>query len=304
MGRSFHSFLTLLVGVAMLILATLFVFAKPPVVDSAPITNPVYSYSKIVAPALLDSVAAYIVLDEETGDVLLEKEADTPRPIASVVKLFGAAALLGGADLEATTTIETSDVLAPEDFGKLAVGDSYTVRDLLFPYLLESSNDAGVVIGRVASAAIKTEIATLLATTGLTGAVVIDDINGLSDSTIATPRAVAMMVRHLARTEPTLFDITTLPRYLGQAPLVNNSPFVGMPAYRGGKHGYTPAAGKTFVVRVVVPFADGERTLIIAALDVADYETTYLDLLTLTRESVSRVSAATSSSGILPSSSE
>ena len=54
--------------------------------------------------------------------------------------------------------------------------------------------------------------------------------------------------RNIYRNQPHVFDITVLPQYIGtQTGWMNNNPFVGVEGYKGGKHGYTTAAGRTAV---------------------------------------------------------
>lgn len=258
-------------------------------------------YQYVITPtAPVPGVAGYIVLDEETGEVLLSLAPDVARPTASVVKLVVAAAALRSGLLEATTTITSSDVAAPEDFGKLTVGEVYTLRELLFPYLMESSNDAGAVIERTWGEELSPIIAEVLAAAGVSHSITAADFNGLRHETTATPAALARLTKSLVKITPTVFDITTLPQYLGHQPLVNNSPFIGASDYEGGKHGYTPEAGKTAVVRFRTTYPDGERTLIAVLLGAEDSKIALEAMKTVLRESVARIPQSTEDSVIIP----
>lgn len=260
-----------------------------------------YAYALVPADPIPD-MTSYLVMDEATGEVLLSKDADVPRPTASVIKLLVAAAALQSDLLTATTTITYSDVAAPEDFGKLAVGEVYTLRELLFPYLMESSNDAGAAISRTWDEELTPIIEEVLAAAGVADAITVADFNGLATDTLATPAALARLAQYILDTTPTVFDITTLPQYVGQQPLVNNSPFIEDGDYEGGKHGYTPAAGKTAVVRFRVDYPDGERTLIAVILGTDGNKAALAALKVALKESVTRVPQSQGDSAILPAS--
>ena len=261
------------------------------------------SYQYVVAPTEpVPGVSGYVVIDEDTGEVLLAQAADVSRPTASVIKLLVAAAALQSDLLEATTTISWSDVVAPEDFGKLTVGEVYTLRELLFPYLIESSNDAGAAIERAWGEELTPIITEVLADAGVEDAITAADFSGLSPKTTATPAALARLTQHLKKTTPTVFDITTLPQYVGHQPLVNNSPFIADSDYLGGKHGYTLEAGKTAVVRFRATYPDGERTLVAVLLGTDDSKAALIDLKAALAESVTRTPQSAGDSAILPAS--
>lgn len=264
-------------------------------------TDTAVSYEYSVTPREpIPDVSAYVVMDETTGEVLLAKDADIPRPTASVIKLLVAAAALKSDLLAATTTIIASDVAAPEDFGKLAVGEVYSLRELLFPYLIESSNDAGAAIERTWGEELTPIIGEVLADAGVADTVTVADFSGLSPKTTASSNALAHLAKYLSENTSTVFDITTLPQYVGQRPLVNNSPFVTDEDYQGGKHGYTPEAGKTAVVRFRTTYRDGERTLIAVILGTEDNKAALAALKAALDDSVTRIPQSAGDSAIIP----
>jgi D-alanyl-D-alanine carboxypeptidase (penicillin-binding protein 5/6) len=251
-------------------------------------------------PATLPAIAAYVVMDEATGEVLLSQNEATLLPTASVVKLLVAGVALVSVDLSASTTITAGDVATEEDFGQLSVGEVYTLRELLVPYLLESSNDAGAAIRRTWGGELATGLADLFRDTNTTDTVSLAEYNGLSSETKATARALATITRVLADEHPELFDITRLPRYVGPtATLVNNSPVHTVAGYQGGKHGYTEAAGRTLVARIATPFPDGERTLIYVILGGTNQATDLATLKGLVDEHVTRIPRPATTSVIL-----
>jgi len=185
----------------------------------------------VVEPVKPDvSAKAYVVIDVTTGDTILQHNASQVLPIASITKLFTAAALTS---YDEEITITATDVAAEGRAGKLEVGQVYRARELLFPLLLESSNDAAAALAR--------RLDTISLDT-----VPLADASGLSSQNQASALQVAVAVRNLYHTQPYLFDITQLEQYIGTyTGWVNNSPLYQFSGYRGGKHGYTEAAGKT-----------------------------------------------------------
>lgn len=190
---------------------------------------------------------AYLIENLETGAVVFEKNKDEARPIASLTKLFTAAIANQTDSLEEDTLIVWQDVVTEGTSGSLGLGQVYTVRDLLFPLLLSSSNDAASAVERVIGSEVYTAKKTeVLTSAGLTNTE-LKDASGLSDQNTSTPAELAKFLRYLKDSEPYVLDITRLKSYVGPYHgWINNNPGVSYEAWRGGKHGYTYAAGRTF----------------------------------------------------------
>lgn len=192
------------------------------------------------------TAAAWSVFDSETGEVLLAQNADTPLPIASIAKLAVAAAIYRSDTLFSTTTVTWSDVAAEGRAGSLAAGETYTRHALLFPLLLESSNDAAATLFRSDSTLVERMNAFAdekgLAMTHFA------DTSGISSANVSTAGELAALAHAIYAHERHLIDITALPYYASpERGWRNSSPFAGRSDYRGGKHGYTPAARHTAV---------------------------------------------------------
>ena len=210
--------------------------ASPPL-SNEEISDETQLSPKVVSPA--ESVAvtakAYGVFDIETGELLLAHNSDSVLPIASVTKLFTAAAVLEASGITEELTITPEDVATEGRAGNLQSGQVYSTHELLFPLLLESSNDAGTAIKRT------------VGTISVAGRALADG-SGLSSYNRASVEELAGEVRNLYFSQPHIFDITRLTQYIGTyTGWINNSPVKDLPGYRGGKHGYTDAAGRTLV---------------------------------------------------------
>lgn len=206
------------------------------------------------------SAHAWQVFLVETGEVLFAHNADEVLPIASVTKLFTAANMIERGDLSASTTIVWGDVITEGRAGKLAYGEEYTNRELLFPLLLESSNDAATAFLRVHPTLLD-EIALYTDGVALTQTVIADP-SGLSDKNVSTATELAKVLRYIYFTHPEVFDITRLSSYYSKDNgWINNSPFVDDDGYLGGKHGFTYEAGRTAAVIFEESLGDEKKVL-------------------------------------------
>ncbi len=181
------------------------------------------------------SAVAYGVFDIETGEFLLSQNSDQILPIASVTKLFTAVEAVESELIDETVIVNLLDVATEGRSGKLEVGQSYKLRELLFPLLLESSNDAATVFERTLG---KISFADKILADG----------SGLSSQNTATVKELSQEVRRVYLDKPYVFDVTKLKQYVGKyTGWINNSPVRDLSGYQGGKHGYTKEANHTLV---------------------------------------------------------
>ncbi len=96
--------------------------------------------SAAAAPGI--SSLSAVVYQPDSGLILYEKDARTPRPMASTTKLM--TALLAAQLLDVDVTVRVPAAALPVEGSQvgLAAGDEVTVRDLLAGLLLASGNDA------------------------------------------------------------------------------------------------------------------------------------------------------------------
>jgi D-alanyl-D-alanine carboxypeptidase len=220
---------------------------------------PAFTIADGSAPVL--SVNSYLVFDTKTGEILASQNPDAVHPIASVTKLFTAAAILENFNPESTTTITWGDLSAEGEAGDLKPHQVYTYRELLFPLLLESSNDAALALEHSTKGELTKSLETVAKKYGAEHAH-FADASGLSASNTATARDLMNFSRAVGEKYPFVYDISELPQYIGSyTGWLNNNPVFNTDSYRGGKHGYTPAAGRTLVAQFSERFAVGDRTI-------------------------------------------
>jgi D-alanyl-D-alanine carboxypeptidase (penicillin-binding protein 5/6) len=87
-----------------------------------------------------------ILLQSQTGDVILRKGADAERPVASATKLMTALLVLERTKLNDVFSAVPYQAQTAESRINLKAGERMSVRDLLRALLLESANDAAATL--------------------------------------------------------------------------------------------------------------------------------------------------------------
>ncbi len=238
---------------------------------------PRYAIADTAMPEV--SALAWGIFDTDTGQLLLAHNADEQYPIASVTKLMTAFVVLEDMDLAATTSVSWRAVNTEGRAGRLVANDVLFVRELLFPLLLESSNDAAEVLAEYFG---RTDfINTMNARASMLGMrhTVYGDPSGLSPQNVSSVSDLATLLNYLAAYKRFPLDISLLQQYVGtEHTWWNNSPAMTLVGYRGGKHGYTDEANRTFAAIFATGFESGyerEITVVLLGSDdiVADIET-------------------------------
>ncbi|MDQ2907388.1 MAG: D-alanyl-D-alanine carboxypeptidase [Chloroflexota bacterium] len=100
-------------------------------------------------PPAIDASEA-ILLDADTGRILVDIHGETPRPMASTTKIMTALIAIQAADLNQVITIHQDAIdevlLNGGSSARLVVGDQIALKDLLYGLLLPSGDDAAVAI--------------------------------------------------------------------------------------------------------------------------------------------------------------
>ena len=92
--------------------------------------------------------ASYIVLDADSGRVLLEHNADTTRPVASTQKLLTGLIVAEDGNLDKNVRVEASDTWAEPSKLYFKAGEVYSRYKLLDVFLVHSMNDVARCLAR------------------------------------------------------------------------------------------------------------------------------------------------------------
>lgn len=202
----------------------------------------------------------YLIFDATTGTPLASHRESEVHPIASITKLFAAEAVLDTFDLTQEVIITADDTAHVGRAGKLIPGDVYTTRQLLFPLLLESSNDAAAALTRAGAGTLVQEMNSIASRLSLLSTHFTDP-SGLESANTSTADDVALYLRHLSTSAPHLLDITSLKQFVGEETTwINNNPGYSK-NFIGGKHGYTDDAGSTIAALYITTISGEERTI-------------------------------------------
>ncbi len=203
---------------------------------------------------------SYIVADLESGDVLASYAERVPLPIASLSKMMTALVSLETINQYQETKVSRTAYGTYGAQGNLSTGEKIKISDLLYPLLLESSNDAAEVLAEFAGR--KSFIKNMndkAASIGL-AQTEFEDPSGLSKNNISTAEDLFKLVRYIYKYKSYVFEITRLKDYSNDDHTwYSNSKFRNDENYLGGKNGYTDEAHHTLVTLVELPLGEFEK---------------------------------------------
>lgn len=217
--------------------------------------------------------ASALVLDQSTGQALLEKQAGAVVPIASLTKLMTAMVLLD-AHLDPsellTITNEDKDSLRHSK-SRLPVGTRLPREQALLLALLASENRAAHALGRTFPGGLPAFVLAMNAKAkelGLTGAR-FEDPTGLSSNNVATAWDLARIIQ-AAYAYPEIRDFSTRPETTLQAgrrsiQFPNTNALVRNRRWNIGlsKTGYIEEAGRCLVMQAML----ANRPVLVILLD-------------------------------------
>jgi len=218
-----------------------------------------------------------ILIDDQSGEVLWQHNPDLPLPPASTTKIVTAMLALQSGRLEDSLSVTPEAAQAPPSKISLRPGWKMRLRDLVYAVLLNSANDAAVVIAEGLSGSVRSFAERMNAQARAMGATNTHFVNpnGLpADNHYSTARDLATMFsygmrnplfEHIVNTKTTEVSPSFGTRRLIK--LHNHNRLLGN--YRihvVGKTGWTIAAKKCFVGAAE---ADG-RQIVVAVMGSRD----------------------------------
>lgn len=222
-------------------------------------------------PPVITAKAA-ILIDDQTGEVLWERNPDLPLPPASTTKVVTALLALQSGRLDEPLKVTRKAAKAPPSKISLRPGWKMRLRDLVYAILLNSANDAAVVIAEGLSGSVHNFAKRMNATARALGATNTHFVNpnGLPAANhYSTARDLATLFSHGMRNP--LFEKIVSTKTTSVSPwgthrrikLRNHNRLLGNYRIRVvGKTGWTIAAKKCFVGAG----SAGGRDLVVAVL--------------------------------------
>jgi D-alanyl-D-alanine endopeptidase (penicillin-binding protein 7) len=228
--------------------------------------------SKTNDPLALRSNVAF-VMDQQTSEVLLEKNASVALPIASITKLMtGLVVVQAHQDMDEMITITDADVdHLKYTSSRLRVGARMRRADLLHIALMSSENRAAAALGRNYPGGISAFVEAMNGKArelGMNDTHYVDS-SGLSSQNVSSARDLAKLVG-VAHHEPLLRQFTTDPNNVvavsGRPMQFHNTNYlVAQPDWNIGlqKTGFINEAGRCLVMQALIQ----GRNVIMVLLD-------------------------------------
>ncbi|MEK9186325.1 MAG: CapA family protein [Patescibacteria group bacterium] len=203
------------------------------------------------------SAEAFLVADIKNGTITQQKNKEEILPIASITKLMVAAVSIETLNQHNPIAI-TEEILKEGygNYGSLRSGETITAGEMLYPLLLESSNDAAVAL---ATARGKENFIKLMnQKAGALGMLNtnFEESSGISEKNTSTAQDLFLMAQHLYNNEKWILNITKKEEFRFWK---NNSSFAGDERYLGGKNGYTEASFDTALALFSLPSKESEN---------------------------------------------
>ncbi|MGN8647112.1 D-alanyl-D-alanine carboxypeptidase family protein [Gracilibacillus sp. HCP3S3_G5_1] len=200
------------------------------------------------------SAESAILMDQETGRVLYEKNADNPTLIASITKILTAIIAIESGELDEYVKISDNAISVEGSSIYLKKEDKITLEDLVYGLMLRSGNDAAIAISEHIAGSqegfsyLMNEKARWI---GMTNSH-FDNPHGLDSEThYSTAYDMALLMKYAMENE-TFRKISATSSYQSSARdyawINKNKLLTQLYKYsNGGKTGYTRAAGRTLV---------------------------------------------------------
>ncbi len=255
-----------------------------------------YSLENVKALPKLTS-RAYLAADLETGEIIVEQNQDLVAPIASVSKLMTAVVAKENMDMQKIAIVSRDSYNTYGAQGELTLGEKIKVYDLMYPLLIESSNDAAEVIadayekGHEAFLALMNKKAAEL---GMSNTYY-EDPSGLNPKNVSSIEDLLKLGRYIFVNHPELYNMTRVRQYsILKHTWANQNRFLNYDTFLGGKNGFIDEAKKTTVSLFDVNMAKGgKRAVVIVLLKSDDREGDAVKIINLLKKSA-EFSVATS----------
>jgi D-alanyl-D-alanine carboxypeptidase (penicillin-binding protein 5/6) len=212
----------------------------------------------VAAPEIYAKSA--ILINADTGRTLYQKNADTPRQVASTQKLLTALIVVESGNLDAPVVIHAADTAVEPTRSGARAGQVYSRRQLLNAMLVHSCNDAAAALARDHAGSIEAFAVLMNSRAQELGAYssCFVNPNGLPAPQHSTARDMARIAFRAYR-RPELREIIRQPAYLfrfnsGRVKMLEstNKLLGRCPGVDGMKTGYTDAAGRCLVTSATI----------------------------------------------------
>ncbi len=200
------------------------------------------------------SALAYIAGNVTTDQVYVSRNAKKVLPVASMSKLVTAFAATDQLPATTTITITAEEANVPPDGSGIAIGETYTLQEILYPLLLDSSNVAAEALASTTDRKNFLELMSSYAWEIGMSTAFFADPSGVNPHNAASAVDLFALAKYLYKYRPDVLALTrtastsvaTTTEH-GSHDFVSTHPFVLDSRFIGGKTGRTPEAGDTML---------------------------------------------------------
>jgi D-alanyl-D-alanine carboxypeptidase len=210
--------------------------------------------SVVVTPSDGISALAYIAANVLTDKVYAERNAKQVLPIASMSKLVTAFAATDMLPATTSITITKEEASAPPDGSGIGEGETYTLEEILYPLLLDSSNIAAEALASTTDRMNFLELMKSYAWEIGMSTAYFADPSGVDPHNRASAKDLFALAKYLYKFRPDILALTRVVSISTATTTEHDShdfvsihPFVTDPNFIGGKTGRTPEAGDTML---------------------------------------------------------
>lgn len=194
------------------------------------------------------SAKSYVIKDVKSNKIIAQKDSDKLLPIASLTKLVTAVVADKVYKGDEKIKITESIMSAYGNTAQFRVGEVILAKDLFYPLLMVSSNDAAEAFaqayGRKEFIRAMNEFVQSIGAYRTTFV----DPSGLSENNRSTSNDLITIMTWVEKNEPNIIEITKLKTKTVKAHTwTNPAHFLSWSNYKGGKNGYTEEAHQTGV---------------------------------------------------------
>ena len=231
---------------------------------------------------------SYLVADIKTGEIIIQKNEKDTHPLASVSKLMTALVATENMDLKKYATVSRDSYNTYGAEGNLMLGEKLKLSDLMYPLLMESSNDGAEVIadeyGHPEFIQLMNKTAAVL---GMKNTYY-EDPSGLNPKNVSTVGDQFKLVQYIYKKYPSIFDTTLVKIFkVGNHTWTNKNAMLNIKTFIGGKNGYIDEARQTTASLYNIPMLKGgDRVIAIIELKSPDRTTDAKKLLDFVTKNV------------------
>jgi hypothetical protein len=235
-------------------------------------------------PAL--SAQSFLVADLITGEYIKESQNIKNYPLASVSKLMTAVVAHEKMDPQSMAIVSRSSYNTYGTQGELLLGESIRVSDLMYPLLMESSNDgAEVLADAYGHDKFMVEMNKKAIALGMNDTYY-NDPSGLDPKNVSTVEDQFKLAKYIYANSPVIFDLTRVRQFeILNHRWYNKNKTLNMPEFIGGKNGFIDESRQTTISLFDIQMAKGgKRKVAIVLLKSNDREGDVVKILSFLKK--------------------